>query len=91
MRNLPHIMDNQKRIQTIIDRRKEQGITQSKLAELAHISRRAIIEFESGSTSISIRRLSRILSALDLTLSVKPGGPRPTESELREFFKDDDE
>jgi transcriptional regulator with XRE-family HTH domain len=86
-----HIMDNQQLIQTIIDRRKELGHTQAQLAELTQIGRRTIIEFESGNTSISLRRLTRILHALDLTLSVKPGGGRPSESELRELFKDDDE
>lgn len=84
-------MDNPKLIQTIIDRRKEQGLTQSQLAELAQISRRAIIEFESGNTSISLRRLTRMLEALDMTLTIKPGGSRPSESELRELFKDDDD
>ncbi|MET3106011.1 HTH-type transcriptional regulator/antitoxin HipB [Oxalobacteraceae bacterium GrIS 1.18] len=84
-------MDNQSLIQAIIERRKERGLTQAQLAELAQISRRTIIEFESGKTSISLRRLTRILYALDLTLSLKPGGSRPSESELRELFKDDDE
>jgi len=84
-------MDNQKLIQTIIDRRKELGITQTQLAELAQISRRTIIEFESGKTSISLRRLTRILYSLDMTLTIKPGGSRPSESELRELFKDVDE
>lgn len=84
-------MDNQKLIQSIIERRKELGLTQAQLAELAQISRRTIIEFESGNTSISLRRLTRILNALDMTLNLKPGGSRPTESELRELFKDDDE
>ena len=84
-------MDNQKIIQIIVARRKELGLTQVQLAEIAQISRRTIIEFEAGKTSISLRRLARIFSALDLTMLVKPGGSRPSESELIEFFKDDDD
>ncbi|WP_105530719.1 helix-turn-helix domain-containing protein [Solimicrobium silvestre] len=83
-------MDNQKLIQTLINRRKELRLTQIQLAELAQISRRAIIDFESGKTSISLRRLTRILYALELTLTIKPGGSRPSEAELRELFKDDE-
>lgn len=84
-------MDNQTLIQTIIDRRKELGLTQTQLAELAQISRRTIIDLESGKTAISLRRLTRILYALNMTVDIKPGGSRPSESELRELFKDDDE
>ena len=90
MRDTAH-MDNQELIQTLIARRKELGQTQTQLASLAEISRRTIIDFESGNTSISLRRLTRILHALDMTLTVKHGGDRPSESELRELFKDDDE
>lgn len=84
-------MDTQRLIQTIVDRRKELGLTQSQLAELAQISRRTMNELESGNASISLRRLSRIVSALDLTLTIKPGGARPVESELADLFKDDDD
>jgi len=55
------------------------------------VTQNADIEVESGKTSISLRRLTRILHALDMTLTIKPGGSRPSESELQEFFKDDDD
>lgn len=78
-------------IQTLIDSRRLANLTQAELAERAHVSRRTIIDFEAGKSDIGMRRLMRILSALNLSLSVGPASERPTESELRDLFKDDDE
>ena len=91
MSQILHIVDNPKLIEIIIDRRKKLGMPQSQLPEISQISRTAIIEFELGNTSIRLRRLSRILSALDMTPSIKPGASQLAKSELREFFKDEDE
>lgn len=78
-------------IQTLIDSRRLANLTQAELAERAQVSRRTIIDFEAGKSDIGMRRLMRILSALNLSLSVSPASERPTESELRDLFKDDDE
>ena len=78
-------------IQTLIDSRRLANLTQAELAKRAHVSRRTIIDFEAGKSDIGMRRLMRILSALNLALSVNPASERPTESELRDLFKDDDE
>ena len=82
-------MEAQQIIQAVIDRRKELRVTQVELAARTGIARRTIVEFESGNLSLSFRRLLKILLTLDMTLMVKPGGARPRESELAEFFKDD--
>jgi transcriptional regulator with XRE-family HTH domain len=76
---------------TIISSRRLAGLTQAELAERARVSRRTIIDFESGKSDLGIRRLMRILFALNLSLSVGPASERPTESELRNIFRDDDE
>ncbi len=75
----------------VVARRKSAGLTQAELAERAHLSRRTIIDFESGKSDLGIRRLMRILLALNLSISVAPASDRPTESELRNIFRDDDE
>ncbi len=75
----------------VINARRSAGLTQAELADRAHLSRRTIIDFESGKSDLGIRRLMRILLALNLSLSVGPASERPIESELRNVFKDDDE
>lgn len=78
-------------IQTIIDRRRELGLSQEELGRRTDISRRTIIAMESGANDIGLRRFLRILQALDLSVAVKPGADRPTESELQDIFREDDE
>lgn len=77
--------------QTIIDNRRLARLTQAELADRAHVSRRTIIDFESGASDIGARRLMRILYALNMSFAVGPGSARPVESELRAIFRDDDE
>lgn len=84
-------MDLDTLTKTIVNSRRLAGLTQADLAERARVSRRTIIDFESGKSDLGIRRLMRILFALNLSLSVGPASERPTESELRNIFRDDDE
>lgn len=84
-------MNAEEIVATIVARRKMLGFTQAQLAHLAGVSRRTIISVEAGRHDIGIRKLLRLLDATGLTLSVKEGGVRPTESDLRSFFNDDDE
>ena len=78
-------------VAAIIARRKMLGLTQAQLAERAGVSRRTIIAVEAGQHDIGVRKLLRLLDSTGLTLSVKEGGNRPMESELRTLFSDDDE
>ncbi|MES2832985.1 MAG: helix-turn-helix transcriptional regulator [Pseudomonadota bacterium] len=78
-------------VKTVINARRSAGLTQAELADRARLSRRTIIDFESGKSDLGIRRLMRILLALNLALSIGPASERPIESELRDIFKDDDE
>lgn len=75
----------------IIARRKTLDLTQEQLAHRAGVSRRTIISVEAGQHDIGIRKLLRLLDSTGLTLSVKEGGSRPTEPDLRSLFNDDDE
>ena len=77
--------------QTLAARRRERGLTQARLAELAQVSREMVLRFEKGDHDIGLRRLLRLCAALDLDLSVRPGRGRPTLEELDELFRDDDE
>ena len=77
-------------IQKIVQaRRKELGLTQAELARRAHLSREMIVRFENGEHDIGLRKLLRILSALDLDISVRPGVGRPVLEELDSIFKED--
>lgn len=78
-------------IAAIIKRRKELGLTQARLAELAGISRRTLVDLEAGKHDIGLRKLLRLLDSTGLSLSIKEGRDRPTEDELADFFKEDDE
>jgi len=78
-------------IEILLARRRELQLTQSELAQRAGVSRRTIIALESGDTDIGMLRFIRILESLGLRISLQKDAPRPTESELRNMFKDDDE
>jgi transcriptional regulator with XRE-family HTH domain len=68
--------------------RSTQGLRQSDLAEKAGLSRATIDALENGRASdIGVAKLSRILAALGLELSIRPANnERPT---LDELMKDD--
>lgn len=90
MCDILHSVDINTLTQTIIERRKLVRLTQADLADRAQVSRRTIIDFESGASDIGARRLMRILFALNLSLEVNPASVRPVESELLAVFRDDD-
>ncbi|WP_334190647.1 helix-turn-helix domain-containing protein [Noviherbaspirillum sp.] len=78
-------------IAEIVKRRHLLGLTQAQLAARAGISRRTMVAIEAGAHDIGIRKLIRLLDSTGLTLTVKEGKDRPTESELSELFREDDE
>ena len=84
-------MDIRTLLSTIANRRKQLGLTQIDLARRAGVSRRTIISLEAGQTDIGILRLARIVDVMDLAIAFAPRASRPTESQLSEIFKDDDE
>lgn len=62
-------MDN---IGTIIkERRKEFGITQNKLAELAEININTLTQIERGEGNPTVRTLEKVLGIIGMELSVK--------------------
>ncbi len=68
--------------------RKQRKMSQSVLAELLGMSRSTISQIENGTVQdIGVRKVIRLLEALDLELRVRPAGSPPTLEELRE---DDD-
>lgn len=75
---------------TIINRRKERGLTQEQLGKAAKISREMISRFENDAHDIGLRRLLRLSEALDLELMVRSGRGRPTLEELDELFKNEE-
>lgn len=78
-------------ISAILAERRAQGLTQSRVAERAQISRRSMIAMEAGKHDIGLRKLIRILDSLGMTISLRKDTARPTESELADLFKEDDE
>lgn len=84
-------MNTEEIVAAIVARRKMLGLTQEQLAHRAGLSRRTIISVEAGRHDIGIRKLLRLLDSTGLTLSVKEGGSRPLEPDLRSLFNDDDD
>lgn len=76
---------------TLLIRRKELCLTQSELALRAGVSRRTIIAMESGESDIGLLRFVRILQSLGLEMELPVRQKRPTDDQLAELFKDDDE
>jgi transcriptional regulator with XRE-family HTH domain len=75
---------------SIINRRKEHGLTQEQLGKAAKVSREMVSRFENDAHDIGLRRLLRLCEALDLELIVRPGRGRPTLEELNDLFKDEE-
>lgn len=82
-------MDIVELVQVIELRRAERGMTQEMLARSAGISRRTLNSFFAGEADIGLRRLLRIASVLDLTLTLAPGKGRPTEADLPNLFREE--
>jgi transcriptional regulator with XRE-family HTH domain len=76
---------------SIGDARKDQGFRQIDLATRAGLSRATIDALENGRASdIGVSKLSRILGALGLELSIRPAThKRPTLDELMKENADD--
>lgn len=75
---------------SLIDRRKERGLTQEALGTRAKVSREMVSRFENDTHDIGLRRLLRLCDALELDLTVRPGHGRPTLEEVGELFKDEE-
>ena len=75
---------------TIINRRKERGLTQEQLGKAAKVSREMVSRFENDAHDIGLRRLLRLSDALDLELMIRAGRGRPTLEELDDLFKDEE-
>lgn len=58
-------------------RRKDLGITQSSLADLAGISHNTIYKFEKGQNNPSIKVIEKILTVLGLEITVQPKSINP--------------
>ena len=59
-------------IETLIEIREEEGITQAELAEKCHVKQPVIARLENGAHSPQINCLLRILGPLGYTLRVMP-------------------
>ena len=58
------------------DERKRRGISQSQVADLVGLRQGTVSRFESAPEKMQLDTLFRLLSALELELSVKPKGSK---------------
>ena len=65
--------------------RKNRGLTQAQLAERARVSRRSVIDVESGREAVAIGIYARVLAALGMDLKTEVAR-RPTLDEVRARF-----
>ncbi|TEA71930.1 helix-turn-helix domain-containing protein [Allopusillimonas ginsengisoli] len=63
-------------LEQLVSTRKERKITQAQLAELARVSRRALVSIEAGG-DCTLSTLRRLLQALDLDLRVEDASYNP--------------
>ncbi|MDY7575469.1 helix-turn-helix transcriptional regulator [Actimicrobium sp. CCI2.3] len=84
-------MTTEKIITQLITRRRELKITQDELARRAGVNRRTIVAIEAGTSDVGLRRLLRILTAMDMSVTLTLGAGRPTEAELTSIFRDDND
>lgn len=66
-------------------KRRERGLTQAQLAELARVTRNKVIAIEKGTLSVGMDAYARVISALDCELTVIPA-VMPTLEEVAEIF-----
>ena len=57
------------------DRRRADGLTQTRLADLAGVSRRWLSDLESGKVTAEVGLVFRVVAALGLLLDVRPAPP----------------
>ena len=69
------------------ERRIRLGLTQEQAAAAAGLSRRTVIDFETGGERISIGNLARLLGAIGLELTARERSPRPTLDELPDQYR----
>ena len=58
--------------ETVRQRRKDLGITQSALADLAEVSHNTIYKFEKGQNNPSIKVIGKVLEVLGLEITIRP-------------------
>lgn len=63
---------------TLRDRRRDLGLRQEELAELAGVSTRFVGELESGKATARLDKFQEVLTALGLTLEIKIRKPTYT-------------
>ena len=66
--------------------RKEKGITQSALAELADVSTNTIGKLEINYTTVSLKTILRIANVLDVDINFLVGDTRPTDKQANDLF-----
>jgi transcriptional regulator with XRE-family HTH domain len=66
-------------------KRRERGLTQAQLAELARVTRNKVIAIEKGTLSVGMDVYARVIAALDCELTVIPA-VMPTLEEVAEIF-----
>ena len=70
---------------SILQERKQRGLTQAQLAERAGVSRATLSMLENGVIhEIGIRKVIRVLEFLGLELTMRPFGAPPTLEELQQ-------
>jgi transcriptional regulator with XRE-family HTH domain len=74
-------------VQAYRERRISLGLTQEQAATAAGVSRRTLIDFETGGERISLRNLNRLLRAVGLELATRERSPRPTLDELADHYR----
>jgi transcriptional regulator with XRE-family HTH domain len=74
MSKIDHITDPV--LEQLVATRKKRKITQTQLAELSGVSRRALVNIEAGG-DCTLSTLRRLLLALDLDLQVQDAFPSP--------------
>ena len=71
--------------QTVRETRKQRGLTQAALAQIAGVPRFRIIQAEKGQKGMAIDAFVRIVAALGAELTLSPAR-RPTLEEARKLF-----
>ena len=66
-------------------KRRERGLTQAQLADLARVTPYKVIAIEKGTLSVGMNAYARVIAALDCEFTVVPAVMPPLE-ELAEIF-----
>ncbi len=71
-------------------RRVRLGLTQERAAIAAGVSRRTLVDFETGGDGISLGNLNRLMRAVGFELAARDVSPRPTLDELPHEYGPED-